>query len=81
MVQFILDTGKKGIGFDVIGVDPIADENLTLHKLLFAQHEIVVIENLCHLDQCGSGLFTFCALPLKYENADGAPIRAVALLE
>ena len=25
--------------------------------------------------------FTFAALPLKYQNADGAPIRAVAIIE
>lgn len=81
VADYLLQSGKKGIGLDVIGVDPIADENLTIHKKLFKEHEIVVIENLCRLVECGSGLFTFCALPLKYENADGAPIRAVALLE
>lgn len=81
VAAYLTASGKKGIGLDVIGVDPIADENLTLHKQLFAQHEIVVIENLCRLDQCGRGLFTFCALPLKFDNADGAPVRAVALLD
>ena len=25
--------------------------------------------------------FTFAALPLKYKDADGAPIRAVAIIE
>ena len=33
------------------------------------------------LDKLPQGLFTFCALPLRYENADGSPIRAVAILE
>ena len=73
--------GKKGVGLDVIGLDPIADEKLTLHKKLFWENEIVIIENLTNLDQLGNGLFTFCALPLKYENADGSPIRAIAMLE
>lgn len=80
VAEYLIRSGKKGIGLDVIGIDPIADENLTLHKKLFAQSEIVVIENLCHLDQCGEALFTFCALPMKYQNADGAPIRAIAIL-
>ena len=73
--------GKKGVGLDVIGLDPIADENLTLHKKLLWENEIVIIENLTNLDKLGNGLFTFCALPFKYENADGSPIRAIAMLE
>ena len=31
-----------------------------------------------YLDQCGKEPFWFFALPLKWENADGAPLRAVA---
>ena len=78
VVRFILDTGKKGIGFDVIGVDPIPDETLPRHKALFRDHEIVNIENLKNLDLCGDELFWFFALPLHYRDSDGAPIRAVA---
>ena len=33
-MQYILAGNYKGIGFDVIGLDPIADENLTRHKQL-----------------------------------------------
>lgn len=79
--QYALDSGKKGLGFDTIGIDPIADVALTRHKMLLAQKDIVIIENLTNLEQIGGGLFTFAALPLKYQNADGAPIRAVAILE
>lgn len=34
-INFILEGNYKGIGFDVMGIDPIDDENLTLHKKLF----------------------------------------------
>ena len=44
-------------------------------------NKTVIIENLNNLDKLPQGLFTFCALPLRYENADGSPIRAVAILE
>ena len=81
VAQYLIDGRKKGVGLDVIGLDPIADENLTLHKMLFKENEIVIIENLTNLEKVGSGLFTLCALPLKYENADGSPIRAIAMLE
>ena len=81
VMDFILEGDYKGIGFDVIGLDPIADADLTRHKKLFAGKEIVNIENLCHLDRCGKGLFWFSCFPLKIENSDGSPIRAVAWFE
>lgn len=81
VIEFLLESDKKGVGLDVIGIDPIADENLTIHKRLLANKEIVVIENLRNLELCGKGLFTFFALPLKYLNSDGSPIRAIAILD
>ena len=77
-VDYIISHCKKGVGLDVIGIDPIADTNLTIHKKLFAENEIVVIENLMNLDQVGDEMFWFFALPLKHVNADGSPIRAIA---
>jgi len=77
-VDFIISTRKKGVGLDVIGIDPIADTNLTIHRKLFIENEIVVIENLMNLGQLGDDLFWFMALPLKHVNADGSPIRAIA---
>ena len=77
-LDYIIAGDYKGIGFDVIGLDPIADENLTRHKKLFQNKDIVNIENLKDLDKCGKGLFSFSCFPLKLENCDGSPIRAVA---
>lgn len=81
-IDYILRSKKKGVGLDVIGIDPICDESLTIHKKLFAKNEIVVVENLTNLSPLiGKGLFTYCALPLKYEKSDGAPIRAIAITD
>ncbi len=81
VMDYILNGSFKGIGFDVIGLDPIADANLTRHKKLFAEKEIVNIENLCNLELCGQGLFWFSCFPLKIADSDGSPIRAVAWFE
>lgn len=78
VLEFIMAGGYKGIGFDVIGLDPIADENLTRHKKLFAACDMINIENLKNLHLCGDNLFWFSCYPLKLENSDGSPIRAVA---
>ena len=81
VVDYIIAKNKKGVGLDVIGIDPIKDQNLTIHKKLFNNNSIVVIENLTKLDLVGKELFTLFALPLRYENADGSPIRAVAVIK
>ncbi len=81
VLAYIKAGGYKGIGFDVIGLDPIADVDLTRHKELFRDMDIVNIENLKNLGQCGDGLFWFSCFPLKLENCDGSPIRAVAWFE
>ena len=81
VLRHILDGSYKGIGFDVIGLDPIADENLPRHKALFREKDIVNIENLTNLGQCGTEPFWFACLPMKIEGSDGAPVRAIAWFE
>ena len=81
VAEYIAKTKKKGIGLDVIGLDPIADENLTLHKIVLANDYTVIVENLKNLDLLGDKPFTLCAIPLYLEEADGSPIRAFAMVE
>lgn len=81
VTQYIIDTKKKAVGFDVMGIDPMSDSLLVRHKKLFNAMDIVIIENLTKLEQCGEDLFILAALPIKYKNADGAPIRAVGILD
>lgn len=79
--QYLLDSGKKGVGFDTIGIDAVADGDLPRHRKLLSERDIVIIENLTHLEEVGGSLFRFAALPLKYQEADGAPVRALAIAE
>lgn len=81
VLTYIIRGNFKGIGFDVIGLDPISDVNLTRHKKLFKTKDIVNIENLKNLEQCGDQLFWFSCFPLKLNDCDGSPIRAVAWFE
>lgn len=81
VVDYLIRAKKKGVGLDTIGIDPIADRNLTRHRMLFAQTDIVVIENLTNLEQLGRNLVTFMALPVKFQQSDGAPVRAIGILE
>lgn len=83
LIDLINNQKKKGLGFDVIGLDKITN-GLELHNHLFTNDNIINFENLNNLgviyEEIGSNLFTFIALPLKFKNCDGAPVRAIALL-
>lgn len=81
VLDYVLSGNYKGIGFDTIGIDPVSDENLSRHKKLFKDKDIVNIENLKNLELCGDEIFNFSCCPLKVENSDGAPVRAVAWFE
>ncbi len=81
VVDYLLENNKKGVGFDVIGIDPIYDENLKIHKKLFSTKNMVIIENLTNLDKLVNKNFNFIALPLKYKSSDGAPVRAIAIID
>jgi len=69
----------KGIGIDTISVEPITSHNLEIHHKILGAGKLI-IENLNNLNQLVNKDFIICALPLKIENADGSPVRAVALL-
>ena len=81
VLDFIIEGNYKGIGFDVIGLDPVSYDHLKRHKRLFEARDMINIENLCNLHLCPKGLFSFACLPLKFEDSDGAPARAVAWYE
>ena len=68
----------KGIGLDAISADVAGSKNLPVHHRLLGRG-IVIVENLTNLAALSGLDFTFSCLPLKIEQADGSPVRAVAL--
>ena len=80
VANFIVASKKKGIGFDTISIDSIDSCDLPNHHKILSNN-ILIFENLTNLDLINKDTFTFCALPLKFENSDGAPIRAIAILD
>lgn len=80
VIRYCVKTGKKGIGIDTPSIDPMGSTDFPMHCIVFGAG-LLVIENLANLDQLLGKEFTFASLPLKYENADGSPVRAVALLD
>ncbi len=81
VLDLVIKGGYKGIGSDTMSMDPMSDVMLPRHKKLLSSRDVINVENLKNLSLCGDGLFLFACLPLKFENADGAPARAVAYLD
>lgn len=66
-----------GVGFDSISADPMDSKDLPIHHILLRKG-IVIVENLCNLDQLLDKSFTFYTIPLKIKDSDGSPVRAFA---
>lgn len=75
--RYLVSCGLKGVGTDALSVDTLNDSELLTHKALLGGG-LVIVENLCLKKIAGRTDVMFFALPLKYENADGAPVRAIA---
>ncbi|GAF14143.1 kynurenine formamidase [Bacillus sp. JCM 19046] len=72
---YLQKQGIQLLGVDSPSVDPLTSKELTGHHSLH-QANILIIENLV-LDHVKAGLYEFIALPLRIEQADGSPVRAV----
>jgi kynurenine formamidase len=68
----------KGVGVDSISIDPMNSERFEVHLALLGKG-MVLIENLRGLEDVPQN-FLLSALPLKLLDADGSPVRAVALI-
>jgi len=76
--EWISGFGLKGLGVDMISVDREGSTLFPIHRILLGRN-ILIIENLTHLDALPRGIFTFWCLPIKIKDGDGAPVRAVAV--
>lgn len=86
--EWLLERKPRAIGFDFPQDYPIRlllqnevrpiDEHVTHDVLL--RNGVILIEYLTNMPAIDSSRVWFCCLPIKVENADGAPVRAIAML-
>jgi kynurenine formamidase len=77
--DWICGFGLKGLGVDAISVDPPLAPGFPVHRRLLEQ-QIIVIENLTRLQDLPQSGFSFFALPLRIQDGDGSPVRAIAMI-
>jgi arylformamidase len=78
--RWLAGRGLRGLGLDAISVDPVGSMTFGNHFVLF-RAGMVIIENLTRLLPLIDRTFLFSCLPLKIVQADGSPVRAVAILD
>ncbi len=70
----------KGVGVDMVSLDEVDSTALVVHRALLAKN-MILVENLANLGALVGKEFIFSCLPLKIADADGSPVRAVAILD
>ena len=68
----------RGVGIDTISIDNFDSIDFEVHNIILSRGKII-IENLTNLDEIGEEEFTLVATPLKIENGDASPVRAIAI--
>ena len=67
----------SGVGVDMMSVDPMDTVTFPVHMRFFNKG-MVIIENLRGLGSLRGKRVQLTALPFKYKDADGAPVRVIA---
>ena len=77
--EWLVEAGIKGLGIDMISVDEVDSTDFTVHNILLGAN-LVIIENLTNLELLPDSVFSFYCFPLRIDQADGSPVRAVAAI-
>jgi len=80
LAQWFAQRGIFLLGVETPAVASMDDreELISVHQALL-RAEIVIVEGLANLDALSTDRVTFIALPLKLQDGDGSPVRAVAI--
>jgi len=79
VVEALLEQAPSLVGIDVLNIDNPRDKTRAAHTQLLG-HDILIVENLCGLEQLIGHSFLFVAAPVKVRGAAAFPVRAFALL-
>ncbi len=78
--EWLVERRIACLGVDMMAIDPLGSKESPAHHVILGAG-IPIVENLAHLDQLDSPRFLFIALPLKVTGGEGAPCRAIAVIE
>ncbi len=79
LIQELSRRDVKLLGIDTPSVDPAESKTLESHQAIFAG-DLAILEGI-DLSAVQAGMYLLIALPLKIEDADASPLRAILLDE
>ncbi len=82
LARAMVDAGVTTIAIDALSVDPtqLGEDNEFPAHFVLLEAGCVIAENLTNISSIGTNEATISLLPLKIAGADGAPIRAMAII-
>ena len=81
LVGYIVKNNLKIFGCDLPSVDASGIKEKPVHQALLG-NEVIIYESLTNLDQLPMlKPFKFYGFPLAFEDLDGSPVRAVAMID
>ena len=78
--KYLISKKTNLVGIDSPSIDLGKEKRFLIHHL-FAKNDVLIVENLANLDKIKSWKFQLTVLPMKLENATGAPVRAVGIID
>ena len=73
--QYIAGKGILIVATECLDIEDDTDNTFSVHKTLLSNN-VLIVENI-DLRNVKPGIYKFYCFPLKIENADGSPVRAV----
>lgn len=73
--QYIAGKGILIVATECLDIEDDTDNTFSVHKILLSNN-VLIVENI-DLRNVKPGIYKFYCFPLKIENADGSPVRAV----
>lgn len=70
---YLVDLGIHLIGVEQASIHPT--DHLEVHRIFFRKN-VIIVEGLANLTQIPSEVVEFFAVPLRFEEGDGSPVRA-----
>jgi arylformamidase len=75
--EYLVEIGVETVGVDYLSVEPFEDKEFNTHHTLLGA-DVIVVEGLL-LSGVEPGEYLLACLPLKLEDSDGAPARAILI--
>lgn len=76
--KYLISKNVNLIGIDSPSIDIGTDEKFPIHHIL-SKNNVLIVENLCNLENISGIIFKLIVLPLKLKDATGSPVRAIAI--